>query len=142
MKKTIETSIEIEAASEKVWSILSKTSDYETWNPFVRSIQGSLVRGKKIGVLLNPPGGGTFKFKPVVLNDDFPEIRWKGKFLVKGLFDGEHYFRLEAISSTSTRFIHGEHFSGILIGLMGGILEKTKNGFELMNRALKDKAEQ
>jgi hypothetical protein len=61
--------------------------------------------------------------------------------LLDGLFDGEHYFRVEALSAHSTRFVHGEHFSGILIGLMSGLLKKTDRGFALMNEALKKRAE-
>jgi hypothetical protein len=48
---------------------------------------------------------------------------------------------VEPVSPHSTRFIHGEHFSGIFVSLMSGTLEKTKHGFELMNEALKKKAD-
>jgi hypothetical protein len=85
--------------------------------------------------------GGSFGFKPLILKASFPETRWKGKFLLGGLFDGEHYFRLESVSPNITRFFHGEHLSGVLVGLLSGALEKTKRGFQLMNEALKKIAE-
>ena len=142
MKRAIETTIEIGAPAEKVWGILAATSVYPDWNPFIRSIAGQLEPGKTIKISLSLPGGGSFGFKPVVLKASFPEIRWKGKFLVGGLFDGEHYFRVESLSSNVTRFVHGEYFWGILVGLMPGVLDKTKRGFEAMNEALKKVAEQ
>lgn len=141
MKKTIETSIEINASAEKIWAILSDNNSYAQWNPFIHSLTGTLQKGNKIKVVLNPPGGGAFSFEPVILKAEFPEIQWLGKFLVKGLFDGEHYFRLEPTSPQTTRFVHGENFSGLLIAVMGGLLNKTQQGFQLMNEALKKKAE-
>ena len=141
MKRAIETTIKIGASPERVWEILSATSAYPDWNPFIRSIAGRLELGKTIKVSLSLPGGGSYGFKPVILKASFPEIRWKGKFLFGGLFDGEHYFRLESLSTNLTRFVHGEHFSGILVGLMRGALDKTKQGFESMNEALKRVAE-
>ena len=141
MKQTIETSIEINAPPEKVWEVLSATDAYPDWNPFIRSIAGRLEQGKTIKVSLSLPGGGSFGFKPLILKASFPEIRWKGKFLLGGLFDGEHYFRVESVSPNITRFLHGEHLSGVLVGLLRGALEKTKRGFQLMNGALKKIAE-
>jgi hypothetical protein len=141
MKQTIETSIEINAPPEKVWEVLSATDAYPDWNPFIRSIAGRLEQGKTIQVSLSLPGGGSFGFKPLILRASFPEIRWKGKFLLGGLFDGEHYFRVESVSPNITRFLHGEQLSGVLVGLLSGALEKTKRGFESMNEALKKIAE-
>jgi hypothetical protein len=142
MRKTIETSIEINALPQKVWVILRITKEYPNWNPFVRSVEGTFDQGSTIKVVVQQPGGSSYTFKPVVLNGSFPEIRWSGKLLIRGLFDGEHFFRVDELARHSTRFVHGEHFSGILIGGMGGALEKTKRGFESMNQALKKKAEE
>ena len=96
MQKTIETSIDINAPPQKVWDILCNTKEYPNWNPFVRSVEGTFARGQTIKVMLQQPGGNSFTFKPEVLNGSFPEIRWRGKFLLGGLFDGEHYFRVDA----------------------------------------------
>ena len=74
--------------------------------------------------------------------DNKSHFRWRGKLWLKGLFDREHYFRLEALESNKTLFIHGERFSGLLVApLMKMIGENTKRGFEQMNEALKMKVE-
>lgn len=81
-------------------------------------------------------------FKPDILKfEPEREFRWKGKFGIKGIFDGEHYFILEETGEHQTKFIHGEIFSGILVGLMGGALANTRDGFVLMNEALKKECE-
>lgn len=76
----------------------------------------------------------------VVKKDE--ELRWLGRLLIPGLFDGEHYFIVEEISDEKVRFIHGEKFRGILALLLWGSVEPgTKRGFQAMNKALKDRAE-
>lgn len=141
MKRRIETSIEIQAPAAQISKILKDSDAYSEWNPFIRSVKGSFVPGMTVRVEIAPPGGAKMAFSPMVLKSDSTEIRWRGKLLIKGLFDGEHYFRLEPISDTTTRFVHGEEFSGIAVRFLQGTLEKTQEGFTLMNRALKERAE-
>ena len=83
-------------------------------------------------------------FRPVVLTvTPRRELRWRGRLLMPGLFDGEHAFRLELLSTAGCRLHHTEHFSGLLVGLMGGsLLDATREGFEAMNGALKRRAEE
>jgi len=64
-------------------------------------------------------------------------LRWVGKLVVKGLFDGEHFFVLEKVNDEVTHFIHGELFSGLLTTFTGKMIDDTKFGFEKMNDALK-----
>src|ERR1043166_415244 len=70
------------------------------------------------------------------------ELRWLGRFLLPGLFDGEHQFTLQAMAS-GVRFTQSERFSGILVPLFRRSLDTdTKRGFLEMNLALKHRAEQ
>lgn len=141
MKKTIESTIEINAPAEKIWAILLDTKLYGYWNPFLNPVVGEFEKGKAVRVTLNPTQSSKFSFKPVVLSADFPEIRWLGKLLITGIFDGEHFLHLKKLTPAKTLFTQGESFSGILVGLMAGTLEKTQLGFEMMNIALKKRAE-
>jgi hypothetical protein len=69
------------------------------------------------------------------------EIRWVGSFWLRGLFDGEHSFRLES-DGRRTRLIQAERFSGSLVGrLSDGILRQAQRRFVGMNEALKERAE-
>lgn len=71
------------------------------------------------------------------------EFRWKGRLALPGIFDGEHRFRLSAESRATTRLVHEEVFSGLLVPLVmrGRIKARTVAGFEAMNQALKSRAE-
>lgn len=65
-----------------------------------------------------------------------------GSLWVKGLFDGRHYFDLEPLGPTRYKLIHGEHFTGILSGLLlKQIGEETRRNFVAMNQALKMRGE-
>ena len=134
--------IDIDAPPSAVWAVLTNTDSYSDWNPFIRRVSGDLRKGGKLEVRIEPPGGRAMTFKPTVLNvENERELRWLGRFLVRGLFDGEHIFRLEALDDGRTRFTQAERFSGILVRAFRTTLDKTELGFEHMNTALKAQAE-
>ena len=59
-------------------------------------------------------------FKPTVLRvEPERELRWLGRLLLPGLFDGDHIFHIEPLAQTRSRFTQAERFSGILVGLSG-----------------------
>lgn len=142
MKREIQHEIEIDAPPAAVWAMLADTAAYPEWNPFVRRLDGDLRVGAKLAVEIAPPGARAMRFKPtVVAAEGEREVRWLGRLLVPGVFDGEHRFRLEALPEGRTNFIQSERFSGVLVGLFRGTLDKTRLGFEQMNIALKERAE-
>lgn len=90
-----------------------------------------------------PPG-----LKSMVLNPKIAEVdcerklQWQGGFLFPGLLDGEHSFLIEELADRSIRLIQKEDYSGLLIPFsQKQLTNNTKQGFELMNQAIKEKAE-
>ncbi len=137
-KKEIKTSIIINSTPEKVWSILSDTANYPSWNPFIKSIKGDFVVGKTIVADID---GMTFKPEVLVVKQQ-KEIRWIGRLFFKGIFDGEHSFHIDDNKDGSVTFRQEEKFNGILVGMFSKKLDTdTKSGFEAMNEALKALAE-
>ena len=138
----LETQIAIDAPAERVWSLLVDFPSHARWNPFVRSIEGRSEVGQSLKVFIQPPGSSGMHFRPtVVAVEPYREFRWKGKLLLPGLFDGEHYFKLEAKPGGGLIFHQGELFSGILVPLLRRSLDgATKQGFVAMNAALKREA--
>src|ERR1700744_6350081 len=114
----IATQIEFKASAERVWSILMDFPSYARWNPFVRSIEGTAKIGGSLDVHIQPSGSNGMRFHPTVLAVEARhEFRWKGKLVIPGIFDGEHYFILEPKSGTQLIFRQGEAFSGLLVPL-------------------------
>lgn len=139
--KIISTTIEIAAQPERVWAVLTDFARHPEWNPFIRSISGTLEAGSRLDVHICPPGQKGMRFRPKVLAvAPARELRWKGSLLIPGIFDGEHVFRLEPHNG-GTRLHHEETFSGVLPLLMSArSFAPVEAGFRSMNEALARRA--
>jgi hypothetical protein len=137
------TEININSTSDKVWNVLTNLNDYSNWNPFLIKADGKVKEGAKINIVAHPPGLKSMAFSPKIVKVEHNrELRWKGKFILPGLFDGEHIFIIEELGGKGVRLIQKEFYSGLLIPLLGTKLEKsTLKGFELMNQAVKTRVE-
>ncbi len=140
--KKIRSEIVINARPEEVWAILIDFGAYPDWNPFIRSISGEARTGSCLEVHIQPPGWREMILRPKVLRAvQSHELRWIGRLLVAGLFDGEHRFTLEPQGEEKVRFIQAELFSGLLVPIFSRVIADTKWGFVAMNQALKERAE-
>ncbi len=139
----LRTQIEIAADAERVWSVLTDFAAFPQWNPFIRSVRGTAEPGKSLVVRIQPSGGRGMTFRPTLLVADRPhELRWRGRLLVPGIFDGEHRFTIEPLSDARVRFEQSERFTGLLVALFRSSLDTdTKRGFVEMNHALKERCE-
>lgn len=140
-KNQIETSIKISSTANKIWKELTNFDEYKNWNPSIIDISGELGKNKTIKIVVKIDEK-TMIFKPIVLEcEENKELRWLGKLLFNGIFDGEHYFLIKENIDETYTFIQGERFSGILISFFGKMILKTKKGFEAMNQELKKRVE-
>lgn len=141
-ERRIETTVEIDAPAARIWAILTDFGRMASWNPFIKSIAGNLAPGTRLTVTIAPPGKAAMRFKPTILSvQPQRELRWLGRLFIPGVFEGEHYFLLEPLAGGRTRLTQGEKFSGVLVGLVPGMLAATEAGFAAMNAALKRQAE-
>jgi hypothetical protein len=139
----LKTEIEIHASAQTVWNLLTDTSRFPEWNPFIRRLSGELVVGRRLVVFLQPSGSAGMEFKPIVLKvEPNRELRWLGQLWLPGLFDGKHVFQIEPLADTRVLFRQQETFTGILVPLLKKALETdTRRGFNEMNQKLKELAE-
>lgn len=141
--KEIRTEILIHASPEKIWNFFTDFERYSAWNPFIRSIQGTVAVRNNIRVELAPPDTRSMIIKPKVLRVvPNQELRWVGHIIIPGIFDGEHIFDFIDNKNGTTTFIQREIFTGILVPFLGKLLDdNTRRGFELMNTELKKNCE-
>ena len=86
-----------------------------------------------------PPNSNGMIFKPTILKFiPNKELRWLGHTFIPGLFDGEHIFELISNNDGTTTFIQREKFYGILVPLLKNSLDNTKDGFDSMNKKIKE----
>jgi hypothetical protein len=140
--RTIHTEIGIMAPAERVWGVLFDTDRWAEWNPFARA-SGRFGVGERVAVTLTPPGKSAITMRPTIVKlEPGRELRWLGSFGIRGLFDGEHGFRVVSEDVGRCRFEHFETFTGLLVApVMWMVGDATRRGFEAMNRALKARAE-
>jgi len=141
--KQLSNEIIINSSAERIWRLITDFEDFPRWNPFIRRATGEIKTGAKLELFIQPSGTKGMTFRPTVLKVDPNHVlRWLGRLYLPWLFDGEHSLVIETLSESSVKFIQREKFSGLLVPLTHGLLRDTQRGFEEMNRALKQQAEQ
>jgi hypothetical protein len=142
-KREIYTEIEIKSSEEEVWNTLVTFNEYPNWNPFIRNITGKLSTGSQLNITIYPVDADSMKFSPTLTNISKPhQLSWLGRFIMPGIFDGEHSFIITKTTKGNTRFVQKEVFQGILVPFVWGNLEPgTRKGFYAMNKKIKEKAE-
>jgi hypothetical protein len=138
--RELEHTTDIQAPAATVWQVLVATEQYDQWNPFIPRLVGALRVGQRLTVTIRA-GRRTMTFRPIVeALDPGNLLRWQGGLVLPGLFDGEHELRVEATGRGTSRFTQRETFRGILVPLLGRILDQTDTGFAAMNAALQARA--
>lgn len=112
----IVTAIDIDAPIERVWSVLSDTAGWDTWNPLMSGVKGALREGGKLSLKFNVEGKSlpiSVKLEDVTEN---ARIAWVGPILkpARFVFSGRHYFELKKLDDGRTRLVHGEQFRGLI----------------------------
>jgi hypothetical protein len=140
--QTLDASTEIDAPAERVWQIVSDFAHYPEWNPFIVRAEGEQRPGARLEVTIVAPGVRAVTFKPTVL-DLRPGrlIRWKGRLLLPGLFDGRHALSVDPLDDERARFTTHEEVTGILLPFLGKVMRASQEGFEQMAAAVKARAE-
>jgi hypothetical protein len=143
LSKQLSSEILIDSSAKRVWELITDFEDFPGWNPFIRRATGEIKMGARLEVFIQPSGARGMTFHPKVLKvDPNHELRWLGRLYLPWLFDGEHAFIIEPSKEDSVRFIQSEKFTGLLVPFTRGLLRDTQRGFEEMNMALKQRAEQ
>ena len=140
--KSLHAEVEIDAPAERVWQIVSDFGRYADWNPFIVRAMGEPRVGERLAISIAAPGMKPVSFRPRVLDIE-PErlIRWKGELKLPGLFDRRHALIVDPLGDGRSRFTTHEDVSGILLPFAGKVMTASQRGFELMARALKERAE-
>jgi hypothetical protein len=144
MAKQLHAEVEIEATPDRIWSVLTDFAAYHDWNPFIVQATGQPVPGTRLELQMRLSGRRPTTIRPEVLEaDPARRLRWLGRLLLPGLFDGEHTFTIQPAGPGRTRLTQHEEFRGLLAPLVLRMIAKpTLASFHQMNQALKDRVEQ
>ena len=134
--------IMIDAPSEVVWQVLVDFDSYPDWNPVEIEASGEPFVGAPFEHTGKLPGRNPRTFNAKIIAATPPRaLAWKGRIMVPGLFDVRHHFEIDPLGDDRSRLRQFEHFSGVLVPFMRGVLRDTQAAFELANAAIKQRAE-
>lgn len=138
--REVEAQIEIQASADLVWTILVEFPTYEIWNPYIYPVKGELEPGRLLDVTLHA-GDRLVRYEPAVLTV-LPkrEVSWGGR-IPGGAFERVQIFTLTELTPSRVRLTARERFQGFLLPLYGGVAEDARRGLDMMNRALRNRAE-
>ena len=145
MRPDIHTEIGINAPASVVWDVLTDLAAYAAWNPFIRESSGRVAVGETLVCCPQLPGSRRRqRYTPTVIRvEPEREFAWFGEVLHRRIGGGEHIFRIIPRLDGGVTLAHQQIFVGVsaplVMRLAGGA---TKRGFEMMNEALKARAEQ
>jgi hypothetical protein len=144
MARQLQAEVEVRASPERVWDVLTDFAAYHLWNPFIVKAAGQAVPGSRLELHMRLPGRRTTIIRPGVLEaEPARRLRWLGRLLLPGLFDGEHSFTIRPAGPGRVRVRQHEQFRGLLVPLLLAFIAKpTLEGFHQMNQALRARAEE
>lgn len=146
--REIRTEIEIAAPPEKVWSLLTDIEGWHKWSPIINKSSGNAAMGSTLDITMIGEMNGEKKgkdgpqYNPKITIFDAPKhFRWRAQMLAGFIMTNDKIFELEE-TSTGTRLIHTETFSGLMVPLFWGkVKENVPDMLNSMNSALKTLAE-
>jgi hypothetical protein len=128
----------IEGSAGEVWEVLSDFDAYGAWNPGMQEVRGEPEVGGRLRIVFTLKAGRTMTMRPTVLvARPGRELRWLGRLVMPGVFDGEHRFEIHPDGEGRVRFVQGERFRGLLVPFLRRMIEEdTLATFEAVNAAL------
>jgi len=129
--------VNIRAAAERIWSLLTDAKGFPRWNSTVTNIEGEIREGGRLR--LHVPGTSR-TFTPTVSGFVANQrMTWTGGFAP--MFTGVRTFELKPRSDGSTNFVMEERFSGLMLPLVKGSMPDFGPVFEQYASDLKRAAE-
>lgn len=141
---TLTATVQVAAAPQLVWKILTEFEAYSLWNRSIPWAEGDLVVGGMLNVEIAWPGlkRGPYRLKLLAVEPG-RELRWLGRFGPPGLMDGVHRFLIDGPPAGPTKVTQSEDFSGLLVPLFAPWLrDNVLRGFIEMNAGLSAIAEE
>lgn len=143
--REVQAHVDVHAPADVVWDVLTDFAALPSWNPFIRGIDGDLGPGARLTVRLRVYGRRTITFRPRITVIDAPhQLQWRARTGAPGLMDVSRGFAITPGDEGGVRFSQWERCSGVLVPLLfgpGRLGERLIDGYEQMNRALRERAE-
>lgn len=136
--RSYEATSAIQAAPERVWSILTDAGAWPAWDSGVTKVDGRVALGEKLTVAVEANPGRAFPVKVVELSAPTRMVFLGG--MPAGLFSGRRTYSLVP-EGQGTRFTMREEYAGPLAGMMFKSIPDLGPSFRRFADGLKQRAE-
>jgi hypothetical protein len=110
-RKSVHAELTIQATPDEIWSVLTDTSSYPTWNPIFVEVRGEYREGATVDVGMKLPDGRVddvkARVKKLVPGSELNQFGG-----VPGILTFDHTWKLEAVDG-GTRITQFEEYRGI-----------------------------
>ena len=133
------TSININAAPEDIWALLTDGPNWPDWNTTVDRVEGTIAPGETVTVHAKINPGRAF---PVKVSEFVPGERmvWSSRMPL-GLFKGVRTYTLTKQADGSVEFAMREDYSGLMAPMITRSIPDLQPAFDEFAAALKKRAE-
>ena len=138
-----QTTFDINATADRVWSVLTDLDRYGEWNPQIPRISGDLMKGSQISLRLALPGRS-----PMDLSATIEEaqpgslLTWRGHVVAPWFFEGHRKFEIVPITDRQVRLTHVEDVHGLVAPLFSVLMgTPQQQSHDALNGALRARAE-
>jgi len=141
-KVELRSEVEIAAPAHVVWEVLTNLGAYREWNPYIVEAEGEVREDAVIVTTISTPGSNEQKVRRRILKlQTNAELRWTATQLVRALAYAAQFFVLPPVENNRVRLRIGENISGIFAPRTPSELSRLSHGLNLLNQAIKRRAE-
>lgn len=135
--KSVHHEIEINASPQKVWSVLTDTESYDSWNPVMQLLEGEIKEGNKVKYIFTQDAENSMEI-PSIVKKIMPN-----KLLNQGgglafVMSFDHQYILEPTENGTKLIIH-EDYSGIGVNFWNP--SPVGEAYVRLNTAIKKRSE-
>jgi len=139
--REVKAEIEIHAAPQQVWAVLTDFAAYEIWNPYISPAKGQARPGARLELTLQS-GGGSITYEPTVVTaEPNRRLSWSGRMMGAIVFERVQTFTIVPLEPHRVRLVAEERFKGLAVPLAWSIADDAAHGLDVMSKALRTRAE-
>lgn len=135
--KSVHHEITINASPEKVWSVLTDTDSYDSWNPVMKLLEGEVKEGNKVKYQFTQAEDKQYDI-PTTVKKVIPNQLLNQGGGMSGLLTFNHQYILEPDKNGTKLTIH-EDYSGIGVNFWNPA--PVQAAYERLNKAIKKRVE-
>jgi hypothetical protein len=137
--KSYESSARINAAADRVWSVLSDGESWADWESGVERVEGTIAQSAKVRIYSEASPGRAFPLT-VVGYEAGHGMTFAGGMPL-GLFRGVRRYTLRPVSDEVTEFTMREEYTGPLLPLIWRSMPDLQPSFDKFASGLKRRVE-